>query len=118
MQAAYPFIDEFLPAGTVANLERLGRILAGNVPGRTSSRPHRRAGGRRLPSAEDAARAAARAAAKAAARRPLGEQAPARLANRQGAWAGPHARRTTGFADPSRPRPIDGSDSSEPRVLA
>ena len=29
MQAAYPFIDDFLPAGTVASLERLGEILAG-----------------------------------------------------------------------------------------
>jgi uncharacterized protein len=29
MQAAYPYIDDFLPAGTVASLERLGEILAG-----------------------------------------------------------------------------------------
>jgi len=29
MQAAHPYIDDFLPAGTVANLERLGEILAG-----------------------------------------------------------------------------------------
>jgi uncharacterized protein with von Willebrand factor type A (vWA) domain len=29
MKAAYPFIDDFLPAGTIANLERLGEILAG-----------------------------------------------------------------------------------------
>ena len=29
MKAAYPFIDDFLPAGTVASLERLGEILAG-----------------------------------------------------------------------------------------
>jgi uncharacterized protein len=29
MRAAYPFIDDFLPAGTVASLERLGAILAG-----------------------------------------------------------------------------------------
>jgi hypothetical protein len=29
MQAARPYIDDFLPAGTVANLERLGEILAG-----------------------------------------------------------------------------------------
>ena len=29
MRAAYPFIDDFLPAGTVASLERLGEILAG-----------------------------------------------------------------------------------------
>jgi uncharacterized protein with von Willebrand factor type A (vWA) domain len=29
MRAAYPYIDDFLPAGTVASLERLGEILAG-----------------------------------------------------------------------------------------
>jgi uncharacterized protein len=29
MRAAYPFIDDFLPAGTVASLERLGEILSG-----------------------------------------------------------------------------------------
>ncbi|HYM84207.1 MAG TPA: VWA domain-containing protein [Candidatus Dormibacteraeota bacterium] len=29
MAAAYPFIDEFVPAGTVASLERLGQLLAG-----------------------------------------------------------------------------------------
>ena len=50
MQAAYPFIDDFLPAGSVANLERLGRILAGEgVSGRPGGRPHRRAGGHSVP---------------------------------------------------------------------
>jgi hypothetical protein len=29
MRAAYPYIDDFLPAGSVASLERLGEILAG-----------------------------------------------------------------------------------------
>jgi uncharacterized protein with von Willebrand factor type A (vWA) domain len=29
MRAAYPYIDDFLPAGTLASLERLGQILAG-----------------------------------------------------------------------------------------
>jgi hypothetical protein len=29
MRAAYPYIDDFLPAGTVASLERLGEVLAG-----------------------------------------------------------------------------------------
>jgi hypothetical protein len=29
MRAAYPYVDDFLPAGTVASLERLGEILAG-----------------------------------------------------------------------------------------
>ncbi len=49
MQAAYPYIDDFLPAGTVASLERLGRILAGGSPGRASGKPHRRAGGAHVP---------------------------------------------------------------------
>ena len=29
MRAAFPYIDDFLPAGTVASLERLGEILSG-----------------------------------------------------------------------------------------
>jgi uncharacterized protein len=29
MRAAYPYIDDFLPAGSIASLERLGEILAG-----------------------------------------------------------------------------------------
>ena len=29
LRAAYPYIDDFLPAGTVASLERLGEILGG-----------------------------------------------------------------------------------------
>jgi uncharacterized protein with von Willebrand factor type A (vWA) domain len=33
MKAAYPFIDDFLPAGTIASLERLGRVLAGAAQG-------------------------------------------------------------------------------------
>ena len=34
MRAAYPFIDDFLPAGTLASLERLGEVLAGaSTPG-------------------------------------------------------------------------------------
>jgi len=33
MRAAYPFIDDFLPAGTLASLERLGEILAGASQG-------------------------------------------------------------------------------------
>jgi hypothetical protein len=35
MRAAYPYIDDFLPAGTVASLERLGEILAGVRAGDT-----------------------------------------------------------------------------------
>jgi hypothetical protein len=41
MAAAYPFIDEFLPAGTVASLERLGELLAG------ARHPRSRISGRR-----------------------------------------------------------------------
>ncbi len=33
MKAAYPFIDDFLPAGTLASLERLGAVLAGASQG-------------------------------------------------------------------------------------
>ena len=33
MKAAYPFIDDFLPAGTLASLERLGEVLAGRRQG-------------------------------------------------------------------------------------
>jgi hypothetical protein len=35
MRAAFPYIDDFLPAGTVASLERLGEILAGVRAGDT-----------------------------------------------------------------------------------
>jgi uncharacterized protein with von Willebrand factor type A (vWA) domain len=35
MRAAYPFIDDFVPAGTVASLERLGEILGGVRAGDT-----------------------------------------------------------------------------------
>src|SRR6187551_1288272 len=35
MRAAYPYVDDFLPAGTVASLERLGEILAGVRAGDT-----------------------------------------------------------------------------------
>jgi uncharacterized protein with von Willebrand factor type A (vWA) domain len=33
MKAAYPFIDDFLPAGTLSSLERLGEVLAGASQG-------------------------------------------------------------------------------------
>jgi uncharacterized protein with von Willebrand factor type A (vWA) domain len=42
MAAAYPYIDDFLPAGTLASLERLGEILAG---ARDPRRRDRLAGG-------------------------------------------------------------------------
>ncbi len=35
MRAAYPYIDDFLPAGTIASLERLGEILGGVHAGDT-----------------------------------------------------------------------------------
>jgi uncharacterized protein with von Willebrand factor type A (vWA) domain len=38
MRAAYPYIDDFLPAGTVASLERLGEILSGVGGGDTVRR--------------------------------------------------------------------------------
>jgi uncharacterized protein with von Willebrand factor type A (vWA) domain len=42
MKAAYPFIDDFVAAGTLASLERLGQLLAeGSSPtARQSGRPH------------------------------------------------------------------------------
>ena len=33
MKAAFPFIDDFLPAGTLASLERLGEVLSGSSQG-------------------------------------------------------------------------------------
>ena len=33
MKAAFPYIDDFLPAGTLASLERLGEILSGEAKG-------------------------------------------------------------------------------------
>jgi uncharacterized protein with von Willebrand factor type A (vWA) domain len=36
MRAAFPYIDDFLPAGTVASLERLGEILGGIRAGDTA----------------------------------------------------------------------------------
>ena len=52
MRAAYPYIDDFLPAGTIASLERLGEILAGV---RTNDL---RRGGEAAASADAGARAA------------------------------------------------------------
>ena len=42
MRAAYPYIDDFLPAGTVASLERLGEILGGVRAGDTGGGARRR----------------------------------------------------------------------------
>jgi uncharacterized protein with von Willebrand factor type A (vWA) domain len=46
MAAAYPYIDDFLPAGTIASLERLGELLAGvrARPGRASGAPEEHEG--------------------------------------------------------------------------
>ena len=51
MRAAYPYIDDFLPAGTVASLERLGEILSGYRSSDT------RRGGEAAASADAGARA-------------------------------------------------------------
>jgi uncharacterized protein len=54
MRAAFPYIDDFLAAGTVANLERLGEILAG-VRATDTRRGSEAAAHAALPSAPDAA---------------------------------------------------------------
>jgi hypothetical protein len=33
MKAAFPYIDDFLAAGTLASLERLGEVLSGSTQG-------------------------------------------------------------------------------------
>ena len=43
MSAAYPFIDDFVPAGTLASLERLADLLAGSRQGRPDVGSRRRA---------------------------------------------------------------------------
>ena len=42
MKAAYPFIDDFLPAGTLDSLERLGEVLGGASQGSASQGSSRR----------------------------------------------------------------------------
>ncbi len=107
MQAAFPYIDDFLPAGTVASLERLGRVLAGGTPGRPSGRPHRRAGGaqlaRELPAA---AGGPARVTANPGAGKRLGAWAakPSSAAAASASPAGPTALGADG--DPAAPRPL------------
>ena len=54
MRAAFPYIDDFLAAGTVANLERLGEILAG-VRATDTRRGSEAAAHAALPSAPDPA---------------------------------------------------------------
>ena len=61
MRAAFPYIDDFLPAGTVASLERLGEILAGVRAERHPARQRGRLATRRCPGmAMPAVRRAAR----------------------------------------------------------
>jgi hypothetical protein len=109
MQAAYPFIDDFLPAGSVANLERLGRVLAGGSSGRPGGRPHRRAGGR-LPIATQGA--AARSAGPAA----PGDARP--TARRLGAWASAGPSTPSRAPTPSRPAQLpESGHRAEPRPL-
>jgi len=91
MQAAYPFIDDFLPAGTVANLKRLGEILAGTTAGRIAGRPYRRAGGRRPMQSE-------RPPDSRSGRADPATGAPAR---RLGAWANSAGTTTPNLAAPS-----------------
>ncbi len=61
MRAAFPYIDDFLAAGTVANLERLGEILAG-VRATDTRRGSEAAAHAALPSAPDPASVAMPAA--------------------------------------------------------
>jgi len=109
MQAAYPFIDDFLPAGTVASLERLGQVLAGGSPGRPSGRPHRRSGGAR-PSHDGAGADSARGSRRIAPNPGAGQ--------RMGAWATKPATPTGAASQPSRPAPVgSGGDPAAPRPL-
>ena len=60
MRAAFPYIDDFLPAGTVASLERLGEILGG-VRSSDTRRGSEAAAHAALPGVAEAAAAAAAA---------------------------------------------------------
>ena len=108
MRAAYPYIDDFLPAGTVASLERLGEILAGV---RTSD--VRRGGGaaaRPMPGRErlDDPRPAADAALggpRPARRRPAADRSGRRRDDRRRQAGGSVADRPDGAT--AAPSPID-----------
>lgn len=89
MAAAYPYIDDFLAAGTVASLERLGELLAG-FRSRAGARVGRAAAVRPHAGGEHAALAAAR---------PPGLEPPAPLDMP---------------SDPSAPRPIGAARPGEP----
>jgi len=114
MAAAYPYIDDFLPAGTVASLERLGELLAGGRAPRGgwgakagAARPH--SGG------EHAALAAARpsdGSSRSSGASAAPPDAPARspdAAARAPDGAPPRAtaaRPLTGPSDGATPRPL------------
>ena len=72
MRAAYPYIDDFLPAGTVASLERLGEILAGVRGGDTVARSEVAAHSPRPIVNMPPAQVDARAGGDVSAARPLG----------------------------------------------
>lgn len=93
MAAAYPYIDDFLPAGTVASLERLGELLAGGR-GRGAGRGSGAGGGQGRPSGPRPHAGGDHAALAAA--RPPGVAAPVPL---------------DAAADPGAPRPLDGGRS-------
>jgi uncharacterized protein with von Willebrand factor type A (vWA) domain len=63
MRAAFPYVDDFLPAGTVASLERLGEILGG-VRSADTRRGSEAAAHAALPGVAEAADAAVTAAAE------------------------------------------------------
>jgi uncharacterized protein with von Willebrand factor type A (vWA) domain len=108
MQAAYPYIDDFLPAGTVASLERLGQVLAGGTPGRPSGRPHRRAGGARL--GHESASAGNAGGSRTVTPNPG-------AGKRLGAWASKSAvapRPTTAGSDTTSSRPVALGDVADP----
>lgn len=87
MAAAYPYIDDFLPAGTIASLERLGELLAGDRDPRGRQRGPRLGEVRPHAGGEHAALAAAR---------PPGLTPPVPL---------------DGASDPATPRPLEGGSS-------
>ena len=79
MRAAYPYIDDFLPAGTVASLERLGEILGGVRAGDTRRGERGRGRTPALPPAS-------------AMRRPSARADPGRSSARRRRPIHPHAR--------------------------
>ncbi len=110
MAAAYPYIDDFLPAGTVASLERLGELLAGG---------RGRGGGRRVGPAGESGRHAGGDHAALAAARPPGLASPVPLDGATDPATPPvgvgfpqtGSHTLDGATDPGTPRPLDGRPS-------